>query len=146
TGETLDVIARDASEIWAGAGNVAGTKGSAAIGAGVAFNATIDEDDPAQPKRGTHALVENAEVDLNGALTLDAYSDSAIRAIAVYGTGSDKIAIGGSLTSNLTHDSVTASIADSAVEAGSASVVARDREDAPGDRASIWSLAGNVTG
>ncbi|MBX6393282.1 MAG: hypothetical protein IRY96_07385, partial [Burkholderiales bacterium] len=44
TGDTLTVVARDATEIWSGAGSVSGTKGSTAIGAAVAFNATVDED------------------------------------------------------------------------------------------------------
>src|SRR5699024_3106959 len=99
TADGLDIIAHDAAELWAGAGSVAASKGKAAVGASVAFNATIDVDaidfddtdfdadkQGAATKRGTSASIDNATVNLGaGALKVDAYTDSAIRAIAIAG-------------------------------------------------------------
>src|SRR5690606_7622830 len=118
TGANIDVIARNSAEIYAGAGNLAISKNTAA-GAAVAYNET---------ENSTKAIVNDATLNAGaGKVTLDALSVSTIRALAASGAGSQNVAIGGSLNINEIDDTIQASLSGSTVTAGSLDVVARDR-------------------
>ncbi|KAB7623810.1 leukotoxin LktA family filamentous adhesin [Alkalilimnicola sp. S0819] len=133
----IELSAANGAEIWSGAGSVAGSKGSSAAVA-AAYNQTTNS---------TTAEAINATVDAgSGALTVDALSESSIRAIAASIAGGKTAAISGSLTFNLITDTARALLSASTVSADSLLLRGRDRDDEQGSRSRIWSLAGNVAG
>ena len=115
---SITVSAADTSTIWALAGGLAGTGGSAAFGISWATN---------NIKKSVQATINSSNVTTTSTLSVNATSTASITALTVGGSGAASYALGGSISLNTITSTITASIAaNSNVQAAGVAVFLSD--------------------
>lgn len=128
----IAVKASDNSDIFAVTGGVGATSGQAGFGASVAWS-EVNNTVAAKATQGARLDSQN------GAVQIQALSDTGVQAVAVAGAAADKVAVAGSFSAVQTHNTTLAEVSGgSVVDAGGAVTVSA------ADTARIESLAGSV--